>query len=206
MQGETGPLKPGLVGGHRALNHIDNLDSNDTTAWTAADMAEVDAYPANRRTVDPMPYARPSASGRPASVRPPTPQELADVAARMLREVPTERARLAAEDPAGEADAVAPLSEVRARQVMLEAEGATEARTARRRLTVIRGGRTERESGRDLLTRLGVDPSRDRGRVPCPAHGGRGRNLAASLASDGTALLTCHSHHCSFAAILEAIR
>jgi hypothetical protein len=115
-------------------------------------------------------------------------------AARFRREVILERARLALADPAGEADAVAPLSPVQARQILLAAT------TAPRTSTVV-----DKRDGTDLLIRLGGDPTRSSGRVVCPAHGGRGRNLAWRWGDRGRLLLRCWSHACSFDEIVKAV-
>ena len=175
--------------------------------WTPADMAEVDRDPANRRTRDPMRHDPPTPKGESGPVRRATPHELADYAARLLREVPLERARLAVTDPEGEPEAVAPLSPVRARQVLLEAAEAEARRSATaawqsRHRTARR--RDHLESGRDLLSRLGADPARARGVMRCPAHEDRSPSLSWRLTADGRALLHCHAG-CTFAAILEAV-
>lgn len=185
-------------------------------AWTDADMAEVDADARNLRTCDPM-YCIHDAS-RPAehvyddtkssgSVKPATAAQLAEAGARMRRELPLERARLAEADRAGEAAAIAPLSAFRAHQVLVEAEAATakaaETRAARQRRRPTFGAE-HRESGRDLLTRLGADPSRIRGVLRCPAHEDRSPSLSFALAPDGRALLRCFAG-CTFAEILAAI-
>lgn len=122
--------------------------------------------------------------------------------ARYLREVPLERAMLAMDDPAGEADAVVPITDVRGRQILLEDAAATADRLAQRRRPF--RAEHERESGRDLLTRLGADPSRSRGAMRCPAHEDRSPSLSWRLASNGTALIRCHAG-CTFADILQAI-
>jgi hypothetical protein len=106
------------------------------------------------------------------------------------------RALLAATDPEGERDAVAPLSPVRSRQILLEYH--------ERRSNPQRAANNGDDT--DLLERLGADLSRQRGRVPCPAHGGRDRNLAWALTADGRALLHCFSHQCEFEDIVAAVR
>lgn len=111
----------------------------------------------------------------------------ADFAAATL----VERASLAIIDPEGEAEAIAPLSAERARQTL-------------RPLPIVKRASAPR-SDRDLLDRLGADPGRTSGRIPCPAHGGRDRNLAWRLTPDGRVLLTCHSHHCTFDEIVGAV-
>lgn len=104
-----------------------------------------------------------------------------------------ERARLAIDDPAGEAEAVAPLALFDAyRAVRMEPVGSS----APRRRT---------GDDRDLLLRIGADLGRTSGRVVCPAHGGRKRNLAWRLTPDGRALLKCHSHQCAFEEIVRAV-
>ena len=180
-------------------------------AWTAAQHAlrvawgldrldaEVAANP--QRSAD---LEEPSiAAVKPRPVKPPTAHELAEHVARFRREVPVERARLAATDPAGEAEAIAPLSEFRARQTLLAAAEARDVATRNRmsRHTVVR--RDNLESGRDLLTRLGADPARARGVIRCPAHEDRHASLSWCHAADGRALLHCFSG-CTFADILAA--
>ena len=43
-------------------------------------------------------------------------------------------------------------------------------------------------------------------RIPCPAHGGEGDNLAAKDGDDGGLALKCHSEGCSYNAILAQFR
>lgn len=126
----------------------------------------------------------------------------ADVDAIAFRnEVYIERARLAAIDQAGEADAVVPLSEVRARQTLVGfAILRAEAEDRRRQLRPA----DARLDGRELLDRLGVDPGRGRGVTRCPAHEDRGPSLSWRLATDGRALLHCFAG-CTFAEILAAV-
>ncbi len=133
-----------------------------------------------------------------------TPEAAEDLIRRYRHLVPAERALLAATDPAGEADALYPLSEVRARQVLLqyaEAEELAQEAMARRRSSPAVIGR--REDGRDLLTRLGADPNRARGVIRCPGHEDRAASLSWRLANDGRALLHCFAG-CTFAEILAA--
>ncbi len=170
--------------------------------WTAADMAAVDADPANRRTRDPMRHAVPAVKSPGRVVTPPTADELAAHVARFQREVPLERARLAAVDPEGEAEAVALLGQVRARQALLLAADA--AAMASRRRIPISGNGHYLESGRDLLTRLGADPGRAHGVMRCPAHEDRSPSLSWRLVPDGRALVHCYAG-CTFTAILEAV-
>ena len=180
------------------------------TTWTAAqhllrdewDLDALDADPRNRRTRD-LERSAVKAARKPRPVRPATPAEIAANAARFRREVPVERARLAATDPEGEAEAIAPLSEVRARQTLLEAAEARDVATRSRmsRHTAVR--RDNLESGRDLLTRLGADPSRTSGMLRCPGHEDRSPSLSWRLAPDGRALLRCWAG-CDFRAILAA--
>lgn len=118
------------------------------------------------------------------------------------RDVLRERAILALSDPDGEADAVAPLNQFTARQTLLEM-AAEDARSRSLRLVVT--GRRDRLDDRDLLQRLGADPTKTSGRVPCPAHGGEDRNLAWKLTPDGRALLRCWSHQCTFTEIVRAV-
>jgi hypothetical protein len=114
-------------------------------------------------------------------------------AAEYRRKVIYERARLALEDPASEAEAIAPLSPVQARQIVLSAKAAPPVTSERK------------HDDTDLLVRLGGDPSRSSGRVPCPAHGGLGRNLAWRWGDRGRLLLKCWSHGCSFDEIVKAV-
>lgn len=119
-----------------------------------------------------------------------------------LDEVLFERARLALLDPAGEADAIAPISGVRARQILLEIAE----RRARRLQSVpsrYGKGRTPRDGAR-LLEALGIDPTRGHGVTRCPAHEDRSPSLSWRLAQDGRALLHCHAG-CTFAEILQAL-
>jgi hypothetical protein len=120
------------------------------------------------------------------------------------RDVLFERALLAAVDPGGERDAVAPVSPVRARQILLDLAPRGAVRPPRRPPSpfAATGGRLDPD---ELVRRLGGDPSRRSGRVPCPAHGGRDRNLAWRMDRDRV-LLTCWSHGCSFEDILEAVQ
>jgi hypothetical protein len=115
--------------------------------------------------------------------------------AKFRREVIFERALLALSDPAGEAEAVAPLTPVQARQIVLNAKAAP---------APVRPDRQQRDDT-DLLVRLGGDPTRSSGRVACPAHRGRGRNLAWRWGDRGRLLLKCWSHGCSFDEILKAV-
>lgn len=79
-----------------------------------------------------------------------------------------ERARLALTDPEGEADAIAPLSPVRARQTMLDFHDRPPAPALP----------AAHDRDHDLLERLGADLSRTSGRVRCPAHASHGKTLA----------------------------
>lgn len=114
-----------------------------------------------------------------------------------------ERALLAATDPDGEADAVAPLSPVRARQILLDAAAAKVGTATRHRALLPRHDLQGLESGRDLLTRIGANPSRDRGMLRCPAHDDRRASLSWRLGADGRALLHDFGG-CSFDEILAA--
>lgn len=110
------------------------------------------------------------------------------------RGVQRERARLAMTDPVGETQARYPLDGVHARQILLTlAEREPERST----------GQVHDDS--DLLHRIGGDPNRDSGRVPCPAHGGKDRNLAWRWGDRGRLLLKCHSHQCTFEEIVRAV-
>ena len=116
---------------------------------------------------------------------------MSDFAAEVLRE----RALLAAVDPDGEADAIVPLTPVRARQVLLEEQPRPIAASAP----------GPRSDGRDLLTRLGADPDRGHGLLHCPAHEDHHPSLSWRLADDGRPLLRCFAG-CTFRAIVEAVR
>lgn len=146
-------------------------------------------------TVDPVDRYRPRVTPRPDATARPRPDPRPDP--RYAERVHAARAQLALEDPTGEAGAVAPLTREQARRIVIEQDEHDRTRTQR-------GG--PHPDGRTLLDRLGADPTRDAGRVPCPAHGGRDRNLAWRLTRDGTVLLKCHSHQCSFVEIVAAVR
>jgi hypothetical protein len=92
---------------------------------------------------------------------------------------------------------VRPLSAVRARWLLLVLEEDRAYRTIVRPVA-------RRESGRDLLTRLGAPLDRSRGVIRCPAHEDRSPSLSWRLADDGRALVHCFSG-CDFEAIVEAI-
>lgn len=120
------------------------------------------------------------------------------------REAIRERARLALTDPDTEAEAVRPMTPVRARWILMtmadqEAAQAAQDATRRQARPVDR-----RPDGRDLLDRLGVDPNRGRGVTRCPAHEDRHASLSWKLADDGRALLHCFAG-CEFREILAAI-
>jgi len=177
--------------------------------WTPAQLAiraewgldELDTDPRNLRTVDPMPHpVREAAAARP--VQPATAEELEAIRARFLREVPVERARVALLDPDGEREAVAPISQSRARATVADAVAAARLRS---RIVTPRTRGDRLPDGRALLDALGADPSRDRGTMRCPAHEDRSPSLSWRLTPEGRALVHCHAG-CSFAAILEAVR
>jgi hypothetical protein len=111
-------------------------------------------------------------------------------------EVLHERARLAMLDPEGERDAVAPLSPVRARAILLHL-----AEPSPVRLTVTGSGPSLNQ--RDLLDRLGADPDKTRGMVKCPAHEDRDASLSWRYEND-VALLHCFAG-CSFDEIRAAL-
>lgn len=129
---------------------------------------------------------------RPKEVARPTSSELAAMASRFYREVPLERARLALADPQGEADAVAPISPEHARLVLLEHS-----------LHPPKPARPDGDAGRALLTRLGADLSRSRGRVQCPAHGSRSLSISWKY-ENGKALIHCFAG-CTFDEIRAAL-
>lgn len=137
---------------------------------------ELDADPDNFSLVDPaelawrakvargeLAYTGPSRVRLPSLLpRPPAPLSNAEIASHVARFVaafPVERAMLALTDPGGEADAVEPFSEFRARQILLEQ---AENQIPHLPLVTVRGSH-RRPDGRDLLTRLGADPNRGRG-------------------------------------------
>lgn len=154
-------------------------------------------------TIDPADrYRRPADPGPTPPRRPVratvTEAEITQNRDRIIAGARLERLRLAIADPVGEWDAVA----------RVDAETAVR---ALRRLTapvarpLAREPVRERRDGRDLLLRLGADPSRGRGVVRCPAHEDRRPSLSWRLADDGrTALVRCFAG-CSFAAIVEAV-
>jgi hypothetical protein len=137
-------------------------------------------------------------------------------------DVLAERARLAMLDPEGEYDvftalprrfdwaaqtwepqrigwpdgAVAPLDGVKARQILMHL---AEPEPVRLRVS----GSSSTLNQRDILDRLGADPSKARGMVRCPAHEDRGPSL--SWRWDGEkALLHCF-RGCSFDEIRAAL-
>jgi hypothetical protein len=110
------------------------------------------------------------------------------------RAVRLERARLALVDPVGEWGAVARLDGPTAADIIETMTAPTREPTAGRRASAVA-----------LLDKIGADPTRDRGRVACPAHGGRDRNLAWRVTPEWNVLLTCHSHRCAFADVLAAV-
>ena len=117
---------------------------------------------------------------------------------RFADQVFRERALLALVDPDGESAAIVPLSQGRARATWEHASGPP---TRTRFGDDFWAG--HRARGRDLLTRLGADPSREHGMIRCPAHEDRQASLSWRLASDGRALLHCFSG-CDFASIVAA--
>lgn len=123
------------------------------------------------------------------------------------REAIRERAHLALTDPNNERDSVAPLSSVRARWILLtlteDDSNRALLRDLRRSTVIARGPTDRRESGRDLLTRLGAEPTRDHGVIRCPAHEDKRPSLSWKLAPDGRALVHCF-RGCTFAEILAA--
>ena len=50
-----------------------------------------------------------------------------------------------------------------------------------------------------------VTKSGDVYRSPCPAHEGKDANLAFMLGKNGRVVFTCHSHHCSYEEIMNAL-
>lgn len=110
------------------------------------------------------------------------------------RDVQRERAYLALTDPEGETEARYPMDAVHGRQILLTlAERQPEPKPVLP------------NDDQSLLERLGGDPTRSSGRVPCPAHGGRDRNLSWRWGDRGRLLLTCFSHHCTFDEIVRAV-
>jgi hypothetical protein len=146
-------------------------------------------------TVDPADALRSLTTDEPRNTRPiPQPAPQIDSTA-FVRRVRVERARLAIVDPIGEWDAVVRLDHDQARRILEDARRPPIAQRPERRV---------HRDDRDLITALGGDPERSRGRVPCPVHGSRDKNLAWRLTPDGRALLTCFSHQCDFASIVAA--
>jgi hypothetical protein len=109
---------------------------------------------------------------------------------------------LALRDPAGEADAVAPLDPFRARQILTDPDDGLLASITAAPVEPSRR-RESREDGRALLNRLGADPGRTRGMLRCPSHPDRHASLSWALGDDGRALVYCHAG-CDFASILAA--
>ncbi len=106
------------------------------------------------------------------------------------RRVVHERARLAIDDPEGEAEAVAPLTEERAHYLFSVTFDPPPAPAVH---------------GTELVDALGLDTTRGSGRIPCPAHGeGRSKTLAWRITSDGRVLLHCFAG-CTFGEIRKAI-
>lgn len=141
--------------------------------------------------------AGPRSTRRAAAPAPVSADELRDATARMIREVPIARLVLAVTDPTGEWDAV----------VRVDRDAAI--RALRRRLAPpahpsAPARKRPRRDGRDLLLRIGADPSRGRGVVRCPAHDDRRPSLSWRLADDGGAALHCFAG-CTFRAIVEAV-
>lgn len=146
-----------------------------------------DATPPEHVSEVPRPYP----NRLPSLLQPVAP--VPDVAG-FAHDVQRERALLAMTDPAGESEAVAPLDGVHARQILL-----TLAEREPERRPVLP------HDDQSLLDRLGGDATRSSGRVPCPAHGGRDRNLAWRWGDRGRLLLKCHSHQCTFDEIVRAV-
>lgn len=107
-----------------------------------------------------------------------------------------ERARLAALDPEGEAEAGHPMTEARARSIMLWYHEPP--RRPKNSVTW-----APRAPDRSLLDRLGADPSRDHGMVRCPAHDDRTKSLSWRWTGEKP-LLKCFAG-CSFDEIRMAV-
>ena len=119
------------------------------------------------------------------------------------REAIRERARLALADPENEADAIRPMSPVRAHWILLTM--AEQDREAAERRSVVPWRTGDRAlDGRELLNRLGADPNRGRGVIRCPSHDDRGPSLSWRLADDGRALLHCFAG-CDFRSIVASV-
>jgi hypothetical protein len=121
-------------------------------------------------------------------------QDLDDIAERVrtklpgiVRDVRTERAYLATIDPAGEADAVAPLSPVQAREILLDIEAE---KAARKPFIVVRGSGSDFDE-KAILVAIGADLTKRAGRVACPAHEDRHPSLSWKIADSGRVLLKC---------------
>ena len=119
-------------------------------------------------------------------------------AASVLRE----RALLALGDPVGERDAVEPLSEARANQILTDPDVGLLRSVALPKSPSPR--RRQREDGRALLDRLGADPTRDHGMLRCPLHEDRHASLSWRLTADGKPLIHCFSG-CAFDEIVAVV-
>jgi hypothetical protein len=102
-----------------------------------------------------------------------------------------ERARLAIEDPAGEAEAVAPLDYEQAWYLFLWCE----AHVGHRSFPVPDG---------ELGERLGLPQGRSSGMLPCPAHDDRNKSLSWKRKPDGFVLVRCFAG-CTYGEIARAV-
>lgn len=98
-------------------------------------------------------------------------------------------------DPQGERDAVTPMSQDTAAELL--AKHAPE-------LWPGRPVRTVQPESDNILSALGIDPAMYKGRVVCPAHGeGKKRTLSWARTPDGRLLLYCFAH-CTYDEIRKA--
>jgi hypothetical protein len=115
-----------------------------------------------------------------------------------VRDVRRERALLAATDPAGEREARVPLSEVQARQILLEIAEQTS-----RRREPVKSHAGVKFDEKAILGQIGADPDKRSGSVQCPAHEDRSPSLSWKIADNGRVLLKCHAG-CTFDEIRRA--
>lgn len=173
---------------------------------TPANLPQHSAHVDLDAIVDGLPYPRPT-----AELDEPLP--LAS-ATRIMRDRSTqgyidprallwERALLAANDPAGEAEASSPWTPVQARQILLEiVELELASPKARRRVAEYLVGGGRQRSNDEILAKLETEPAASQGMVCCPAHEDEHRSLSWKVVGDRL-LLHCFAG-CTFREILEA--